>query len=41
MGLDRELITATHHFNGSRLDIRQQSAKTLIDGLIALTLSVH
>ncbi len=40
IGLDRELFTATHHFNGSRLDIRQQSAKTLIEGLIALTLSV-
>jgi len=39
MGINRELITATHHFNGNRLDIRQQSAKTLIEGLIALTLS--
>jgi nicotinamide-nucleotide amidase len=41
MGIDRELISATHHFEGDRLDIRQQSAKTLIEGLIALTLSVH
>ncbi|MEI8363499.1 MAG: nicotinamide-nucleotide amidohydrolase family protein [Betaproteobacteria bacterium] len=39
MGINRELITTTHHFNGNRLDIRQQSAKTLIEGLIALTLS--
>jgi nicotinamide-nucleotide amidase len=41
MGVDRELITTTHHFRGSRQEIRQQSAKTLIEGLIALTLSVH
>lgn len=39
MGTDCELITATHHFSGSRHEIRQQSAKTLIEGLIALTFS--
>jgi len=39
MGMDCELLTATHHFIGSRQEIRQQSAKTLIDGLIALTLN--
>jgi len=39
MGIDRELFTSTHHFKGGRLEIRQQSAKTLIEGLIALTLS--
>jgi nicotinamide-nucleotide amidase len=39
MGIDRELYTGTHHFKGGRLEIRQQSAKTLIEGLIALTLS--
>jgi nicotinamide-nucleotide amidase len=32
--------SATAHFNGSRQEIRQQSAKTLIEGLIALTLSL-
>ena len=39
MGIDRELTTATHHFKGDRLEIRKQSTKTLIEGLIALTLS--
>ena len=39
MGVDCELITATHHFTGSRQEIRQQSAKTLIEGLITLTFS--
>ncbi len=39
MGIDRELATATHHFKGNRLEIRKQSTKTLIEGLIALTLS--
>jgi nicotinamide-nucleotide amidase len=34
-------LTATHLFNGNRLEIRQQSAKTLIEGLISLTSSVN
>ena len=33
-------ITATHHFIGNRQQIRQQSAKTVIEGLITLTLSL-
>ncbi len=32
--------STTVQFNGSRQEIRQQSAKTLIEGLIALTLSL-
>ena len=33
-------ITATHHFIGNRQQIRLQSAKTVIEGLISLTLSL-
>ncbi len=33
-------ISTTQHFTGNRLQIRQQSAKTLIEGLITLTLSL-
>ena len=39
-GLNCDLLTTTHHFIGNRQQIRQQSAKTLIEGLIALTLSL-
>lgn len=39
VGLGKAL-SSTLHFEGNRLDIRQQSAKTLIEGLIALSLSV-
>jgi len=39
MGIDRELFTSTHYFKGERLEIRRLSAKTLIEGLITLTLS--
>ncbi|MSP86489.1 MAG: CinA family protein [Methylotenera sp.] len=40
IGLDCAPISATHHFIGNRQEIRQQSAKTLIEGLITLTLSL-
>lgn len=37
-GQNQAPISTTAHFTGSRQEIRQQSAKTLIEGLIALTL---
>ncbi len=38
VGQNQAPISTTAHFTGSRQEIRQQSAKTLIEGLIALTL---
>ena len=40
LGQNQAPRSTTAHFNGSRQEIRQQSAKTLIEGLIALTLSL-
>lgn len=40
LGKNQAPRSTTAHFNGSRQEIRQQSAKTLIEGLIALTLSL-
>jgi len=40
LGQNQAPRSTTAHFTGSRQEIRQQSAKTLIEGLIALTLSL-
>ena len=40
LGQNQAPRSTTAHFIGSRQEIRQQSAKTLIEGLIALTLSL-
>ncbi len=40
LGQNQASRSKTAHFNGNRQEIRQQSAKTLIEGLIALTLSL-
>ncbi len=39
-GINCQPRTATHHFIGNRQQIRLQSAKTVIEGLISLTLSL-
>ncbi|MCB5186654.1 nicotinamide-nucleotide amidase [Methylobacillus caricis] len=36
---DGRIITSTHHFSGDREQVRRQSVKTVIEGLLQLTLA--